>query len=450
MSLSDKKNKNTWSPLATSSLKMFAREKFLRSDKTIPDYNRFKILFDDYQNDELNIFNPFNKDKKDLNKESDRLDFFKQLYKKNKALVPFKQLYKNKKNIRQQHNSDTFKYTCTHDKYIDPANSFNSFYQHDNYLDKKNNKFEFSFIVPDSEKKSLIEQDSSLDLDLHPDIKKESVFLNDKEIEIKKQEGFDTGFNSGFDTGFNSGFDTGFNSGFKASFVRGLDNGFKQGREKGVEQGFKQGQKESFKQGFQKGEAKGFEQGFEHGEDKGINQGINQGINEGRESGEVKGYKQGFKKGEKEAIDNGNAKILKIIASFEDILLKTNNIWHELIKKHEVNIISLVCQIAEKIVLAKVEIDDTLVRESVMHALKCLPDPEKISINVSTKDYEYIKTIKQEFFKNIKSLKGIRIVRNFSINPGGCKIETSKANVSTDIQSRLNAVFSSIIKTGKI
>ena len=454
MSLSDKKNENTWSPLATSSLKIFAKEEFLRTEKTIPDYNRFKILFNDYQNDELDSFNLFNKDKKDLNKKSDRLNFFKQLYKENKDLVLFEKLNKNEQTLKQKHNLDTFKHTYNHDKYLKPTNnlnSFNQFYQHDNYLDKENNKFEFSFIVPESEKNLPIEQDSSLDLD--SDVK-ESAFLNEKEIELKKQEGF----NSGFDAGFNSGFDAGFNSGFNNSSSAGFDTGFKQGEKKGFDhgekesfkEGFDHGEKQGFKKGFdhgekesfKKGETKGFKQGFEYGEDKGINQ--------GRKSGETIGYEKGFKKGEKKAIEDGNAKALKKIASLEDILLKINNIWDELIKKHEVNIISLVCKIVEKIVLAKVEIDNTLVRESVMHALNCLPEPEKISINVSTKDYEYIKTIKQEFFKNIKTLKGIRIVRNFSINSGGCKIESSKANVSTDLQSRLDAVFSSIIKAGKI
>ena len=104
--------------------------------------------------------------------------------------------------------------------------------------------------------------------------------------------------------------------------------------------------------------------------------------------------------------------------------------------------------IQENEMKTKVEIEETLVRESIFHALAKLPEPEEITLHVSSDDYEYIEMIKEDFFEKIETLTTVSVVSNPGIKRCGCRIETSKADVETDIESSLNAVFSSITKAG--
>lgn len=196
------------------------------------------------------------------------------------------------------------------------------------------------------------------------------------------------------------------------------------------------------KKGFDEGKNEEFLQGKKQGEE--------QGYAEGYEKGEKQGYAEGYEKGENDAKHNFEVKSLEILDSLEDILLKTNDAWAELVKKYEDKILSLVCRIAEKVVLARLEIDDKLVKESIFNAMEKMPEPEEIILHVSPDDYEYIEMIKEEFFERINGLTSISVVSDPSINRGGCRIESSKAKIETDIESRLEAVFESIVKAGGV
>ena len=190
------------------------------------------------------------------------------------------------------------------------------------------------------------------------------------------------------------------------------------------------------------GYEKGFEQGFEKGKEDGLIQ--------GRAEGEKQGYAEGFAKGENEAKKTCDAKAVEILSSLEDILLKADDAWKELVKKYENQIISLVCRIAEKVVLARVKIDNNIVKQSIFRAMEKMPEPEEISLHISPDDYEYIEMIKEEFFDKVKGLTSVSIVSDPSVTGGGCRIESSKGKIETSIESRLEAVLSSIVKAGEL
>ncbi|MFH1155819.1 MAG: FliH/SctL family protein [Pseudomonadota bacterium] len=186
------------------------------------------------------------------------------------------------------------------------------------------------------------------------------------------------------------------------------------------------------------------------GFDEGFAQGRTQGYDIGFEQGRKKGYDDGFKKGEAESRAQEEKKSRAIIASLEIVLSTMETHWERLVREDEDKILKLICQIAEKVVLATVAMDQDVVRLSVLKALESLPEPEDIVLNVSPEDYEYIETIKEDFFDMVKSLTRISVISNASVTRGGCVVETSDARVKTDLESRLEAVFASILDGGEI
>ncbi|MFO7886249.1 MAG: FliH/SctL family protein [Desulfobacteraceae bacterium] len=202
---------------------------------------------------------------------------------------------------------------------------------------------------------------------------------------------------------------------------------------------------------------KGFKQGYDQGKKDGLDQGQTsafetarqEGYDQGKAAGETEGYDLGFQKGEQAARAECDAKSLDIINSLGDICDKIENSWKEFVDQYENEIIELICKIAEKVVFAKVDIDQTLVRESIFHALAKLPEPREIVLSVAPEDYEYIEMIKEGFFEKVDTLSTVSVVSNPGISRGGCRIETSKAEVETDIESRLEAVVERIKEKGR-
>ncbi|MBF0302471.1 MAG: hypothetical protein HQK73_05480 [Desulfamplus sp.] len=211
----------------------------------------------------------------------------------------------------------------------------------------------------------------------------------------------------------------------KRIFEDAYKNGFESGQTKGYDDGLTRGMEEGFQAGNEKGEQEGYEAGFQKGEQD--------------------GYDAGFQKGEEDGKLVGDAKALEIITSLEDILHKAEQSWQNSIRTHESKILSMICKIAEKIVFAKVELDEGIVKESILNALATMPEPEDIVLNISPDDYDYVEMIKDDFFAGVKSLKSVSVISNPSVARGGCKIESSKGNVETDIKTRLEQVFTSIM-----
>ncbi|MBF0468043.1 MAG: hypothetical protein HQK61_04035 [Desulfamplus sp.] len=211
--------------------------------------------------------------------------------------------------------------------------------------------------------------------------------------------------------------------------------------EEGYKKGFEQGRSE----GYEDGLAKGTQEGLSKGMEDGLAKGMEEGYRAGHEKGEQEGYDAGFQKGEEDGKVVSDAKSLEIITSLEDIFQKMDQAWHNAVKTHESKILSLICRIAEKVVFAKVQLDEGIVKDSILNALSTMPEPEEIILNISADDYEYVEMIKEDFFERVKSLKSVSVISNPSVTRGGCKIESSKAKVETDIQTRLEQVFTSVM-----
>ncbi len=172
--------------------------------------------------------------------------------------------------------------------------------------------------------------------------------------------------------------------------------------------------------------------------------GYEKGFEQGKKEGTEKGYSEGYEKAEKQAQKDVDVKFTEKIEEFDKMLLKLDNTYDELATRYEDKILSLICLIAEKVVLAKVEMDEEIVKESVLDALKTLPDPEDIILSVSEEDYEYIEMIKEDFFESIKRLKSVSVNSDASVKRGGCRIETKEGYIEVDIETKLAKIFSSI------
>ena len=189
---------------------------------------------------------------------------------------------------------------------------------------------------------------------------------------------------------------------------------------------------------------KGYEQGFENGQKDGYGKGFEQGEKDGHEKGKKEGHAEGYAKGEDKAKEDSEVIISEKVEDFKEALSKLDNTYQELAHRYENKIISLICAIAEKVVLAKVEIDEGIVKETILDALTTLPESEEITLSVSDEDYEYIEMVKEDLFDSIKSLKSVSVKSDASVKRGGCRIETKEGSVEADIETKLEKIFVSI------
>ncbi len=207
-------------------------------------------------------------------------------------------------------------------------------------------------------------------------------------------------------------------------------------------------EKEGFEKGYEQGFAQGLEQGRHEGYEKGFEQGRKEGYEKGFEQASEDGHEEGFAKGLEQGEKQAAQKAGEIISSLEETLNTADQTLDFLVDNYEDRIISLIMQIAEKAVLAKLEIDDEIVKNMILEALHHLVEPEEIVLSVSVEDYDYIEMVKDEFFEKINSLTNVSIRSDSSVKRGACRIETACASISADPKERLEAIFKAIKTAG--
>lgn len=151
-------------------------------------------------------------------------------------------------------------------------------------------------------------------------------------------------------------------------------------------------------------------------------------------------WEEAFARGESAGLEEGRGKSREIIDRLQNILTDVEAAWTNLIKANEKRIIELVCRITEKVVYGQAALDQEMVKRAIIEALRVIPEPVNVQITVNPKDYEYIETIKEDFFSHIKGLKDVSVTPDSAIHPGGCTVRTRSGEVDATLESRLEAV----------
>jgi len=156
-------------------------------------------------------------------------------------------------------------------------------------------------------------------------------------------------------------------------------------------------------------------------------------------------YEEGFASGEKKGFAEGKHKLDSALDRIQTLLSEMETIWEHLIETHERQILQLISRVAEKVVFGRVDIDRNVIKRTILHAFQMVPEPVKVTIELNAEDAEYIETIKEDFFLQVKTLKNVTVIPNPLITRGGCKVKTRFGEVDATLESRLEAIRQAIV-----
>jgi len=160
-------------------------------------------------------------------------------------------------------------------------------------------------------------------------------------------------------------------------------------------------------------------------------------------------YEESLVKGEEKGYDEGIKRAEPVVSRMQELLAELEGLWQHLVQTYEAQIIDLVGRVAEKVVLSHIALDHDTIKRSIQHAFSTIPEPVHATIEVNPKEVEYIETLKEDFFTQIKSLKHVSLIPNASVSPGGCRIKTDAGEVDSTVESKLDAVRQSIVDVSR-
>ncbi len=159
-------------------------------------------------------------------------------------------------------------------------------------------------------------------------------------------------------------------------------------------------------------------------------------------------YEEGFAEGRQAGYHEGRQQSREFIDRMECIVNHIDSAWADLIQIHESRIIDLVARSVEKVVYSQAILEQDMVKRAIIEALRVVPEPVNVQISVNPKDYEYIETIKEDFFSHIKGLKDVTVTPDSGVHQGGCNVRTKFGEVDATLESRLEAIRECLLKAG--
>ncbi|WP_215540307.1 flagellar assembly protein FliH [Borreliella bavariensis] len=148
----------------------------------------------------------------------------------------------------------------------------------------------------------------------------------------------------------------------------------------------------------------------------------------GREEGYSKGYESGF-----EDFDKVMRKLHSIIAS---LIAERKNI----LESSSGQIVSLVMQIAIKVIKRITDSQKDIVLENVNEVLKRVKDKTQITIRVNLDDLDIVRHKKSDFISRFDIIETLEIIEDPNIGKGGCIIETNFGEIDARISSQLDKI----------
>jgi flagellar assembly protein FliH len=177
-----------------------------------------------------------------------------------------------------------------------------------------------------------------------------------------------------------------------------------------------------------------------------IGEGAQKEFGEKQKEAEVAGRQAGREEGYAE----GKAEVERLIERTQVILERSQELRSEILAETEQQIVDLALLISRKVIKTISESQKTVVLQNISQALKKIKARGAILIRVNITDLKLTTEHSKTFIQMMEGAKGVQIVEDSTVDPGGCIIETDFGEIDARISSQLAELEAKILELSPI
>ncbi len=165
-----------------------------------------------------------------------------------------------------------------------------------------------------------------------------------------------------------------------------------------------------------------------------------------RAEGFQEGFNQGLAEGKKEGTDQAFAQAQKDFAAqnqqirtmLENLLRTFEDERDHLITQSHQDLLALALAIAGKITHEQIKIDPQIVLENVRSAVKLVASRSAVQVRMNPSDIDRFGLIDPEEAEKLLHLKHVRIVKDPSVEEGGCVVATDHGTIDGQVTTQID------------
>lgn len=164
-------------------------------------------------------------------------------------------------------------------------------------------------------------------------------------------------------------------------------------------------------------------------------------LKEIQESAYKEAYKLGLDEGRTHAFEKSNREIMKRLEDFDQCLLKIKSLKKDLENFNESHLIELVFSIASRVVFSEVKENEQTILQALRQAVQLAQDEEKITVQVSSAQFEFMEEAKKRTGREFEFLKNMTFEPSEGVTAGGCVVTTNYGEVDSRVEQRLQSIW---------
>jgi flagellar assembly protein FliH len=158
----------------------------------------------------------------------------------------------------------------------------------------------------------------------------------------------------------------------------------------------------------------------------------------------------GLNTGREEGYAQGQAEVERLIQRTQTVLERAQDKRGEILVETEQEIVDLVLLLTRKVVKAITESQRTVILQNVVQALRKVKSRGNVIIRVNLADLKLTTEHTKNFIQLVEGVKGIQVVEDSTVDPGGCIIETDFGEIDARIASQLAELEAKILEVSPI
>lgn len=160
----------------------------------------------------------------------------------------------------------------------------------------------------------------------------------------------------------------------------------------------------------------------------------------------AKAADDGYHEGYQAAIAEAQQEAEKIRAEARAVLEQAEQARQEKLAKLKGEIIDLALDIAKKISMQELEVNQNIVVTIVEESLQLINNRQNVVLWVNPQEQEICEKYREHFLKHLTAKAELQIIADEAVEPGGCIVETEYSKVDAQTSTRWQNLLSSIKK----
>ncbi|MFW6338841.1 MAG: flagellar assembly protein FliH [Alkalispirochaetaceae bacterium] len=157
-------------------------------------------------------------------------------------------------------------------------------------------------------------------------------------------------------------------------------------------------------------------------------------------------FDRGYAQGKEEGYRDGKAEADRVVERLHVVLNRAIERRNEIIEESESQVVTLVLNIAKKVIKVISENQKNVVMNNVIQSLRKLKSKSDVIIRVNLADLKTVSQHKEEIIKSIERVGNITVAEDTTVDPGGAIVETDFGEIDARISSQLREIEDRILE----